>query len=292
MEEVQEERPYSWWERFFYIFLIPALFASLLGGVLLHFSGHDVVGMVIEKGNSIPIVEKIVPGESEVEEELAAADSVVKLETELKQKDEQISQLQKDLVEKEAAIKAIQEREAELQKLLEQKQADEAERQKQYQDLAKLYTSMSSRNAASIIANLSLEESIAVMSKMKPDQQAEILSKMDPKKAADISILLKDTVISKDEDIALLQQRIQALTKALSETRPQSTVGLDALVNSFSQMAPQDAASILMTMMGTDQNSALSILAEMANDTRAQVLAAISNENKGMAARISAALLR
>ncbi|UFJ42129.1 MotE family protein [Brevibacillus humidisoli] len=292
MEEVQEERPYSWWERFFYIFLIPALFASILGGVLLNFSGYDVVGMIQEQGNSIPVIEKIIPGSNEAEEAQPQTNPVEELQAKLQQKDEQIVQLEKDLAEKEATIKAIEEREAELEKMLEDKQADEAERQQQYQDLAKLYTSMSSRNAASIIGNLSLEEAVAVMSKMKPDDRADILSKMDPKKAADISVLFKDSVISKDDDIALLQQRINALTKALSETRPQSAVRLDSLVTSFSQMAPNDAAAILITMMGTNQSNALSILAEMANDKRAQVLAAISAQNQAMAAKISSALLR
>jgi len=294
MEELEEERPYSWWERFLYIFLIPALFASVLGGVLLNLSGYDVLGKILEAGNSIPVLEKIVPGSGaqDTTEEQTKPDPLAELQGELQQKNQQIAQLEEALSEKEAAIQAMQQRADELQKMLEDKQADEAERQKQYQDLAKLYTSMSSRNAAAIIGNLSLEEAVAVLAKMKPEDRADILARMDPKKAADISVLIKDSVISKDDDIAALQQRINALTKALSETRPESQVRLDSLVNSFSQMAPSDAASILIAMMGTNQRGALSILAEMANDKRAQVLAAISAQNKAMAARISNELLR
>lgn len=293
MEELQEEKPYSWWERFFYIFLIPALFASVLGGVLLNLSGYDVIGKILETGNSIPVIEKIVPGSNPHDPaEQAKLDPVVELRGQLQQKEQQIAQLQEALTEKETAIQAIQQRADELQKLLEEKQADEAERQKQYQDLAKLYTSMSARNAAAIIGNLSMEEAVAVIAKMKAEDRAAILAKMDPKKAADISVLIKDSVISKDDDIAALQQRINALTKALSETRPESQVRLDSLVNSFSQMAPNDAAAILIAMMGTNQQGALSILAEMANDKRAQVLAAISAQNQAMAAKITNELLR
>ena len=54
MEEIQEEREYGRWEWFFYMIVIPALFASLLGGVLLSLLGVNVLGKVLHWANPIP----------------------------------------------------------------------------------------------------------------------------------------------------------------------------------------------------------------------------------------------
>ena len=145
------------------------------------------------------------------------------------------------------------------------------------------------------LKDLSLEEAVTVLKKMKADQQAGILAKMDPKKAADISILLKDSVVNKDDDIAALQERVQVLTKALSETRKDSS-NIDALINTFSQMPAEDAAAIIRSLMGTNQNRAISILAGMSDDKRASILAAVVKEDtekkENVAAKITSELLR
>jgi flagellar motility protein MotE (MotC chaperone) len=297
MEEIQDEREYSRWEWFFYMILIPALFASLLGGVLLSLLGVDVLGKILNWGNTIPYVEKVVPDPSpeSVSKEVALDKQVTTLQQEQVKSKQTITSLQEEATKKDATIQALQKQVQDLQKTMEDKRTTDEERQKQYQDLAKLYTTMSPKNAASIVENLSLQESVTVLTKMKPEQRAAILEKMDPKKAADISILLKDTVVNKDDDIAALQERVNVLTKALSETRQDST-SMDKLINTFSQMPAEDAASILRKLMGTNQSRAVSIVAGMANDKRAQVLSAIAKEDvrlkENVAARITNELLR
>ncbi len=297
MEEVQaqEEKGYSKWEWFFYMILIPLLFATLLGGVLLSLLGVNVIDKALAWGNSIPYLEKIVPDAAQPDAaqngEKQAQNQLVSMQAELAKTKQEATQLHAEMAKKDATIDAMKKQVEDLQKMMEEKRADEAERQKQYQELAKVYTTMSAKNAASIIENLSKEEAVTVLSKMKPDQQADILAKMDPKKAADISILIKDTVVNKDDDIAALQQRIQVLTKALSETRQDAT-SLDSLINTFSQMQPDDAAAILITLTKTNQKRAISILAGMSNDKRAQVLSAISKKDGDIAARITSELLR
>ncbi len=292
--QVQEEKVYSKWEWMFYMIIIPALFATLLGGVLLSLLGVDVLGKVLHVANSIPYLEKIVPGENEHAKESpkqTVQNQLSSLQAELTKNKQNALTLQDEVAKKEATIQALQKQIEDLQKMMEDKRASEEERQKQYQDLAKIYTTMSSRNAAAIIENLTKEEAVTVLAKMKPEQRADILAKMDPKKAADISILIKDTNISKDDDIAALQQRVQVLTKALSETRQDST-SLDSLINTFSQMSSDDAASIITTLMNTNSKRAISILAGMGNDKRAQLLASIAKKDGNMAARITSELLR
>lgn len=296
MEETQEEKSYSRWEWFFYMIIIPALFASILGGVLLSFLGVNVVGKVLGWANSIPYIEKIVPDVPQEADPDAAKKQNMQNQLDTTQMDlnkskQQLTQIQGEASQKDATIQGLQKQVQDLQKMLEDKKVDAEGRQKQFQDLSKLYTSMSAKNAAAILENLSIEEAVTVLSAMKPEQRAGLLAKMDPKKAADTSILLKDTTVSKDDDIAALQQRVQVLTKALSETRQDST-SIDNLVTSFTQMPPARAAEILTALMSTNQKRAISILAGMANDKRASVLAAIGEKNPDLAARITSELLR
>lgn len=300
MEEIREEREYSKWEWFFYMIVIPALFASLLGGVLLSLLGVNVLGKALTWANTIPFVERIVPDfkpevGSEQETRSNLDKQVVTLQNKQAQSTQTISTLQADTAKKNTTIVALQKQVDDLKKMMEDKRTTDEERQKQYVELAKLYTTMPAKNAASIVENLSLEESVTVLTKMKAEQRAEILVKMDPKKAADISVLLKDSVVNKDDDIAALQERVKVLTKALSETRKDST-SLDSLINTFSQMPAEDAAAILTSLYSTNQNRAISILTGMANETRAQVLSAISKLDKGegkeLAAHITSELLR
>lgn len=302
MEEIQEEREYSRWEWFFYMIVIPALFASLLGGVLLSFLGVNVLGNVLQWANTIPYVEKIVPDDyatsSKTEEKENLNQQVATLQTEQVNNQQTITALQSETANKDAAIQSLEKQVQDLSKMLEDKQATEEQRQQQYQDLAKVYTTMSAKNAAAIIGNLSLEEAVTVMTKMRPNQRADILAKMDPKLAADISILLKDSVINKDDDIAALQERVKVLTKALSETRDGTTDNNvdEAFANTFAQMPAEDSAAVIRAMMQTNKSKALDLLASMPEARRAQTLSAIAKEDKksndNLAARISEELLR
>ncbi|MFD2371298.1 MotE family protein [Brevibacillus sp. GCM10020057] len=303
MEEIQEEREYGRWEWFFYMIVIPALFASLLGGVLLSLLGVNVLGNVLHWASTVPYVEKLVPDKyaaapgSDPKEELTK--QVSTLQNEHLKSQQALSSLKDETAKKDSTIQALEKQVEDLKKQLEDKRTSEEERQQQFADLAKVYTTMSPKNAAAIIENLSLEESVAVMTKMKPNQRADILAKMDPKKAADISIMLKDSVVNKDDDIAALQQRLQVLTNALSENRNglSGTGGTkESLINSFAQMPPADSAAVIRSLMLTNKAQAISILSAMPEDKRALTLAAIAEEDKkkddNMAARITEALLR
>ncbi|MFF0825841.1 MotE family protein [Brevibacillus sp. NPDC003359] len=299
MEEIQEEREYGRWEWFFYMIVIPALFASLLGGVLLSLLGVNVLGTVLNWANSIPYVEKLVPDEyaatPDSEEQPDMNKQVATLQQNQSKNQQQITTLTEESAKKDATITALEKQLDDVNKAMEDKRTTEEERQKQFTDLAKVYTTMSPKNAAAIIENLKLQESVAVMTKMKPAQQADILAKMEPKKAADISILLKDSVVNKDDDIAALQQRVDVLTKALSDTRDGSE-SAEELKKTFAQLPPADAAAIIRSLMQTNQGQAIALMKNLPVDKRAQTLSAIANEDKkedgNLAARITTELLR
>jgi flagellar motility protein MotE (MotC chaperone) len=260
----------------------------------------NVLGNVLQWANSIPYVEKIVPDEyaaatTEADQDEDLNQQLAQLQQEQADSQQEIATLQGEAEKKNATIQALEKQVQELNNMLEAKQATEEERQQQYQELAKVYTTMQAKNAAAIIQNLSLEEAVAVMTKMRPTERADILAKMDPKQAADISILLKDSVVNKDDDIAALQERVQVLTQALSQTRDGAGQE-ESLINTFAQMPPQDSAAVIRSLMQTNQERAISIMESLPEAARAQTLSAIAREdrenNDNLAARISDALLR
>ncbi|GAA4700777.1 MotE family protein [Brevibacillus fulvus] len=298
MDEIQEEKGYSRWEWVFYMVIIPALFAALLGGVLLSLLGINVVGKVMDWANTIPYVEKLIPDKESSQATAASKGGEAKqqpqqlsAEQQLAKQQQTVTTLQTETKQKDQTIQGLQQQVQDLQKMMEDKKTTEEERQKQYQDLAKLYTSMAPKSAAAIISNLPLEESVTVLTKMNAQQRADILAKMDPKQAADLSVLLKDTVVNKDDDIAALQERVKVLTKALSETRQDST-SLDSLINTFSQMPADTAASVISSLMNTNQSRAVSLMAGLSSDKRAAILSALAKTNEPMASRITSELLR
>ncbi|GED70237.1 hypothetical protein BRE01_39390 [Brevibacillus reuszeri] len=305
MEEIQEEREYGRWEWFFYMIVIPALFACILGGVLLSLLGINVLGNVLTWANSIPYVEKLIPDDyvatPDKNEKPELMKQVTNLQNDQAKNQQAMASLQAEASKKDSTIQALEKQVEDLNKMMEEKRATEAERQQQYTDLAKVYTTMSAKNAAAIIENLKLTESVTVMSKMKPAQRADILAKMDPKTAADISILLKDSVVAKDDDIAALQDRVKVLTEALGEQRkgqdqlPTGNIN-DSLAKSFAAMSPDDSAAVIRSLMETNKAKALKLMTGMPEDKRAQTLAAIAKTDKknsdNLAARITEELLR
>ncbi|ATO47953.1 MotE family protein [Brevibacillus laterosporus] len=294
-EEIQEEREYNRLEWLLYIIVIPALFASLLAGILASLLGYNVVGSVKDWLNSVPYVEKLIPDDaptSQTVEDNKTEPAKAQVNEEATKSKQAAEQLQKEVSQKDTTIAALQKQIVNLQKTTEENRIKEEERQKQFQDLAKIYSSMSAKNAAAIVGNLSKEEAVVVLSKMKTDEQAQLLAKMDPKKAADISILLKDNQISKDDDIAALQQRVQILTKALSETRESSKIDAERLNKSFESMNTGDASKILISLYKINTERALSVLGQVSDNKRGELLGEISKSNPELAARLTNALPR
>ncbi|MBO8171016.1 MAG: MotE family protein [Bacillaceae bacterium] len=298
METVQD-KSYNKIEWIFYIVILPLLFTSILTGILLHFLGVNVVGSLQVWLNQVPYVASIVPDpDTRPDANLTPQQEVTylneqmkRINAELTEKKGEVATLSKIADEREAKIKELQQEIEQLEKALEDKRISDEEQLKQIRDLAELYSSMSASKAAPIIEALTLEEAVLVMKAMDPEEQGDIFAKMDPEKAAEISILLKDTKLHQDDQIAALQQRVQVLTRALSE----SAVLLqdkEKLINTYSQMPPKEAADILINMMNTDQTKALAIVSGVDDGVRSQILTEIARRDVNLASRITNLLMQ
>lgn len=306
MEETVEDRKYGKLEWFFYIIFLPLLFTLILTGMLLSLLGYDVVNKALTIGNKIPVLEKYLPepsieGEFEetpqprLEEQIARLnEEIAVLNEEIQRKQTEIETMKKEYESNDDQVKKLNEEILSLQKQLEQERVSEEERQLRMKELAKLYTTMSASKAAPIMESLSMEEAVLVLASMKPDERAGIVAKMNPQKAADLTILLKDLQLSEKDEIAALQQRIQALTKALSEVE-KTRRDIEEMVSSFAGMNPATVADLLIEMQKSpsaqEKEKVIAILAKMSNRQRGTVIEKLNEKEPALAAQLTSKLI-
>lgn len=305
MEETVTERKYNRLEWFFYIILLPVSFTLALTGILMTLLGYDVITPALEWGNKIPYVEKVLP-DAKTDQKVHSAQQP-SAEMQIAELNQQIAALNEEIQQKQSEVEAAKkEKEAiienenklkqeivDMQKQMEEKRITDQERKNKINDLAKLYTTMSASKAAPIIGNLSMEEAVLVLAAMKPAERAAIVSKMNPKQAADLTILLKDTELSENDEIAALQQRIQALTGALAEVE-KTKRDIDEMVSSFSVMKPEAAADIIINMLQAstgEKEKALAILGKMPNQQRGTIMEKLNDKTPELTAKITSLLI-
>jgi len=281
-----EKSSYSGFERFLF-FVTPIIFTIVLLFVLLALFNFPVRNTILEIAQKIPIVNQFVPEPSsktvqggtdtnakndnlekkieELNQLLAAKDAELKKSTALiDQKDQEITTLKDNVVQTE-------------QKFEEKKQSDEAY-QAQITGLANMYAKMQPSKAAPVMESLTLDEQVLVLQAMKPDDRVKILEKMTPKAAADASILLKDAQPSENLAIAAVQARLNKL-KNEEKNKVKDKLDNDQLIQTFRNMTPKSAASLILETAKISEDKALLILKSIDDSTRSQILSAMT-ENK------------
>ncbi|WP_227793445.1 magnesium transporter MgtE N-terminal domain-containing protein [Paenibacillus guangzhouensis] len=282
-----EKSSYSGFERFLF-FVTPIIFTIVLLFVLLALFNFPVRNTILEIAQKIPIVNQFVPEPSsktavqggtdtnakndnlekkieELNQLLAAKDAELKKSTALiDQKDQEITTLKDNVAQTE-------------QKFEEKKQTDEAY-QAQITGLANMYAKMQPSKAAPVMESLTLDEQVLVLQAMKPNDRIKILEKMTPKAAADASILLKDAQPSENLAIAAVQARLNKL-KNEEKNKVKDKLDNVQLTQTFRNMTPKSAASLILETAKISEDKALLILKSIDDSTRSQILSAMT-ENK------------
>lgn len=295
-----EKNTYGSFERFMYLFLFPVIFTAILTVILLSIFDYNVMNTVLNMANKIPVVEKLVPDPdlseaspepspsddgngtaADEDSEDAMSSDVQELQGSLQaalesidQKDELIAQLQLQLEEISS--------EAEYEQITEEKYAANIQR------LASTYADMMPSRAAAILQNLTMSELVLVLSEMRASDQINILEKMNPRVAAEASIQLKDIESVENLQIAALQERLQVY-RDQEQSEPDALTDLD-LAQTFAGMDADSAAEILLQMRSTNGTKVVAILRAMEVASRADILAAIAEQDDLAAAQISTQL--
>lgn len=285
-----EKSSYGAFERFIYLFLIPIVFTAILTFVLLSVFDYNVLNTMLKVADKIPVVQNIVPEPKiESDAELGSADapalSVEELEIKLAQAEADLTkqidsngQIELQITELQAEIAALNEQ-------LDTKRQTEEEYLARIQELAGVYSKMNPSKAAPILENLTLHERVLILNEMKQADQINVLEKMEPEMAAEASILLKDQVLVTDTQIAALQERL-----ALHSDESTPILTNAELAQTFANMTPNSAATLLLEMINVNENQVIEILRAMNVQARSTLLDEITDRSQTQAASISAKL--
>ncbi|GFZ83918.1 hypothetical protein GCM10008018_32270 [Paenibacillus marchantiophytorum] len=299
-----EGASYSALERFLIWFVIPFVFTAVLLFVLLSIFDYDIKSSIQKALHNTPVIGTIVPAPKEK----TVVNGTAKPQTaeqNVKVKDDEITKLNGRVAELQAAlqkaestseqkdlsIKEAQSKLTELEEKLKDKTQTQEEYNNQITQLANMYAKMTPSKAAPIIEALTQKEMVLIFSMMKSDSRGAILEKMDAAKAAEASIGLKDVVPVRDKEIAALQERL-SMNGSKDTTKSTTTVSKSDLGQTFANMTPKSASSVLLEMNKSNPEKVLAILSGMDNASRSKVMSSLSDANKEIAAAISAKLVQ
>ncbi|WP_028595575.1 MotE family protein [Paenibacillus assamensis] len=301
-EMYEEKTSYSGFERFLFI-ITPIVFTVILLGVLLTLFNVDWRNNILNWAEDIPVINKLLP-ESDKKESAGEADSKKDEDKDSSPSDpsaeEQIADLKELLASKDKDLRVLADKrqalESEVKDL--KKQVNEFKQQnensdkdsytKQIKELASMYGKMMPSKAAPIMENWAPEEVSLIMSEMKEEQRVKILEKMNPKVAADVSMILKDSKSSENQQIAALQARLKK-----QQVQEKSHTGLDKteLSKTFASMTPQSGAEVLLETAKVSPTKALAVLNTVDNNVRSKLLDAMTKIDKEATAKLVAKLL-
>ena len=188
IEGMEGESP-GFFQKLFFWFLIPLMFALAVFLIIATFTNTNVFEMVDGVKEKVPFFSS----EDEVVENTALnEEKVVTLEAEIQEKEAEIAQLQEEI---DAAAETNGQLEAEQARLLQEiellKSAQE-ETQLEFEEILKTFESMSAKKAAPILTEMDDTKALRIMSSMKSDTLAAIFGKMNPADAARYTELLSE----------------------------------------------------------------------------------------------------
>lgn len=184
MSSEKTEKKHGKIQWFFFVVLIPLLFAITLSLVILTVAGLNIFDLAKEYGVNVP-------GVTETTEEENNETSIYDLEATIRDQETTLEQYQADLDKKDETIEGLNEQITQLQEELNQLRNQREERKVKLENLAEMYTSMSTKNAAAILSELENTDAIDIFIHMDTENRAAILEKMETTKAAELTRELK-----------------------------------------------------------------------------------------------------
>ncbi|RXZ76959.1 MgtE protein [Paenibacillaceae bacterium] len=293
---METERSYSGWERFMF-FVTPILFVVVLLVVLLVMFNPDFRTKALEIGNGIPLLNRVLPNapSSEVIEDdntskmATATSQITELEAKLAEKESELAEAAGELTKQEQEVLKLQQELSKLKQEEEVKQQENDEYKVHIKSLANVYVKMTPSKAAPILESMGLEEMVLILNNMKPDDRVRIMEKMRPKNAADATMMMKDLVPSRDQEIAALQARL----KWQKDSADASGTELDEakITATFSAMKPASAAELLLKMAENNRSKVLRILNLVNSQARSDIIAEMSKVNAKTTAQLVSSIV-
>jgi len=194
-QEMEREEKGSRLQWFLFIIVIPTLFAATLALVIMAIAGINVFDAVEKHSKDIPIVSQYIDAQEAKKEWKKELEKTIEKKNEIiKKQQKEIKKLENELATKQQEVNDLQ---TEVNSLREElsaaETAGEANAQAQtptMEDVARMYETMSEKNAAMILAKMPEDEVLAILSSLNSDKAAAILENMSPDDAAKYTSML------------------------------------------------------------------------------------------------------
>lgn len=189
---------YSKLQWFFFVVIIPLIFALIVYSVIMTFMGKSVVDQVKSIGSHVPFVSSLLDEKNESETSQKDKDKleneIERLTANIHEQEQVLLELENKLLEKDDELVDAKETILKLEKQLENADEVEGTESKSVKETAKMLLSMSPKDAASIISEMQNSEVIPVLQEMKASDSGRIVAKLEPQRA---STLMKE-LLSED----------------------------------------------------------------------------------------------
>ncbi|RWZ60491.1 hypothetical protein EQV77_04135 [Halobacillus fulvus] len=170
---------------FFFVIVIPTIFAITLTLVILSAVGINVFEQAEKYAANIPGLSQVVS----TEEEDAVADVNGQLQETIDTQNEELEVLRAEADSKQATIEEMEQKilvlEAELESAVSEEEGPDP-----MSDLARSFQDMDPEQAAPIVSNMREDLAVQVLEEVPSAERGEILGEMDPEEAANLMTLL------------------------------------------------------------------------------------------------------
>jgi flagellar motility protein MotE (MotC chaperone) len=253
---VGKKRKNSFAGMILYFALIPIAITFLLTFTLMSFLGYEFQQSVLKAGQQIPFVSVILP-KPDVENVEVLKAKLHKKELELLAIQEQLTKLEQKLIEKDAEKASIQKEKEALQAQLAEKQMSEQERKNKLKAIAKLYESMTTSRAATVLEEMEIDQVAIILNYMNSKSKANLYGKFRSQFAADLTTY----------ELEAIQYETMS-------------VPIDMLDVIFTSVSIEEAGSIFANMSHEkrDFNIAVSYLEQLETERRDAFLAVLEED--------------
>ncbi len=191
--EKKKMNPILW---FLFAIVIPLIIVLVIIGVILSFSGFNIVDWVKKTGSNTPVISHLVTSQ----EEDQLADELERLNQELHSKNEELDQLNILNTNLEATIEELEnelsKQEATISRYESENHVEgdskENESEVSLKNISKTFEEMKPVRAADILSNMTQEEVILILNELSDDVRGGILQAMDAEVAANLASEMLD----------------------------------------------------------------------------------------------------
>lgn len=186
----EERKAGSFFQMLLAWFVIPLVFAIAVLLIIAKVADVNVLDKAKEWTSSVPVLEQKKQDSSTQKDKKILEERVIAMKEEMKQKEQQLMEIQEDLkksnAKNEELILAQEKLQAEI--LVLQRTNDDS--RKEIGQLVSTFEQMSAKSAAPVITKMDDAQALQLLSQMKATTLAAVLEKMSPEDAAKYTALL------------------------------------------------------------------------------------------------------